>query len=192
LLTSEDGRNWNPISEAPQLDWVGAEEPEFNFDEQGNLVALVRLEVGGGSLLCTAPKNNLARWTTHQSAYKYDSSFMFRHDGEFYVVARRNVAGPSDRGWNLSASLNNAVNMVLYSLTRKRTSLYRVDMDAQALVPLFDLPSRGDTAFAAVAPIDHGSYYVVNYSNSLDGPDWPWCIGQLRPTTLYACTLDFK
>jgi hypothetical protein len=192
LLTSKDGRNWNPISEAPQLNRVGAEEPEFDFDEQGNLVALVRLEVGGGSLLCTAPRDDLAHWTTHTSAYKYDSSFMFRHGGQSYVIARRNVAGPSDRGWNLPPSINNTVNLVLYSLTRKRTSLYRVDLDAHALTPLFDLPSKGDTAFAAVAPLDDGTYYVVNYSNQLDGPDWPWCLGQLRPTLLYACTLNFK
>lgn len=192
LLTSTDGYDWRPISDAPQLDDAGAEEPEFEFDEDGNLVVLIRREQEGGSYLCTARNDDLAHWKKSPSVFKYDSALMFQHDGALYVLARRNVAGASDReaGW-LPGPFRRAWNLARYSLTRKRTALYRVDLDAMCLHPLFDLPGKGDTAFPAMAKMNEGLYYVVNYTNALDGPDWPWIFGQLRPTRLYGCELAF-
>lgn len=195
LLTSPDGYAWTPVSDAPQVTWTGAEEPEFEFDEEGNLVAVVRLELTGGSLFCTASKEDLSQWHTTYSPWKYDSSLMFRRGSKFFVIARRNVAGvyahaPS---W-LGEKGRTAANAVFYSLTRKRTCLYRVDRERAGLVPLFDFPSRGDTAFAGIAPIadDRDAYWVLNYSNPIDGLDLPWLAGQLRPTCLYATTLKFS
>jgi hypothetical protein len=86
------------------------------------------------------------------------------------------------RGWNL----------LRYSLTRKRTALYRVELTTNTLVALFDFPSKGDTAFPALVPLDESSYYLVNYSCALNGPDWPWIGGQLAGTNLYETVLRFE
>lgn len=192
LLTSQDGIDWQPISDAPQCIADGAEEAEFEFDEAGNLVATVRLEVQG-ALVCRAPRDDLSRWETHYTTQKYDSALMFRRGETFYVLARRNVAGAFNRGWDfLPQPLQRGGYLVRYSLTRKRTALYRVDLAGNTLVPLCDLPSKGDTAFPAMVPIDAMSYYVVNYSCPLEGTDWPWFGGQLDRTNLYETTLSFS
>jgi hypothetical protein len=191
LLRSRDGITWEPISEAPQCIADGAEEAEFEFDEAGNLVATIRLEVQG-AMVCRASKDDLAAWETHYTPDKYDSALMFRRGEDFYVVARRNVAGAFHRGWDfLPQPLQRAGYLARYSLTRKRTALYKVDLSANTLVPLLDFPSQGDTAFPALIPIDARSYYLVNYSCPLEGSDWPWLAGQLIRTNLYETTLTF-
>ncbi|HOV61998.1 MAG TPA: hypothetical protein PK349_13150 [Candidatus Hydrogenedentes bacterium] len=191
LLCSRDGLQWEPISEKPQVDWVGAEEAEFVFDEHGGIVALVRLEVGGGALVCRAPADRLDQWETRFTPYKVDSSLMFTCKGRYFVVGRRNVAGRSARALDWPESIRNAWSMAFYSITRKRTCVYEIDPETLELFPLFDLPSRGDTAFAGMAPLDdEGRYLLVNYSSPLDGPDWPWIGGQLFGSVLYGCELD--
>lgn len=190
LLRSTDGWSWEPISEAPQISATGAEEGEFCFDAEGNLIATVRLEVAG-TLVCRAEAGDLTDWESRFSPYKIDSAAMFRHAGEFYLLGRRNVAGAFLRGsdsW--PDSLRRGWSLARYSLTRKRTCLYKLDLEALAAVPLQDLPSRGDTAFAGVLPLASGKFYVVNYSCPLEGYDWPWLAGQLLETRLYASELS--
>lgn len=191
LLTSSDGYDWSALPGPPQMRDVGAEEAEFEFDAEGNLVVVVRQEIQGGSTVCVAPRENLGVWRTRYSPYKYDSSLMFRRGSDFYVIARRNVAGPCDRVTVFPETIQHALNLAAYSLTRKRTTLYKVDTKNMCLVPLFDFPSQGDTAFAGIAPIDAHSYFMVNYSSPLEGWDWPWIFGQLRPTRLYETVLTF-
>lgn len=195
LLVSSDGYDWAPVSETPQTEWPGAEEPEFDFDEEGNLVALVRLEMSGGSLLCTAPREDLSRWHARYSPYKYDSSLMFRQGGSFYVIARRNIAGLYSHAaeW-LGARVKRTADAVFYSLTRKRTALYRVDLRQGVLLPVLDFPSRGDTAFAGIVPLKNqeNSYWLLNYSSPIQGFDWPWLFGQLQSTRIYETTLAFS
>lgn len=191
LLRSSNGIEWEPISEQPQIERVGAEEAEFVFDEQGGIVALVRLEVGGGALVCRAPADRLDRWETRFTPYKVDSSLMFTCKGRYFVVGRRNVAGRSARALNWPEGIRNAWSMGFYSITRKRTCVYEIDPQTLELFPLFDLPSKGDTAFAGIAPLDdNGRYLLVNYSSPVDGPDWPWIAGQLFGSVLYRCVLD--
>ena len=60
------------------------------------------------------------------------------------------------------------------------------------LTPLFDLPSQGDTAFPAVAPMNDRQYLLLNYSSRLEkGRDYPWLRGQLGTTRLYSQVLTF-
>ncbi len=193
LLKSVDGIHWENISEYPQVDHIGAEEAEFVFDANGNIVALVRLEVTGGALICRAPANNISQWKCKFTQYKVDSSLMFRHSGRYFVVGRRNVAGCSARGKGiLPERLHNMWNMFFYSITRKRTCLYEIDPEALELYPLVDLPSRGDTAFAGIVSLSQNRYYLVNYSSPLDKLDLPWIVGQLLGSRLYAFVLDFS
>lgn len=192
LLVSADGYHWEPAFAKAQVDEVGAEEADFEFDDEGNLMAVVRQEVRGGSMVCTAKKDNLGEWECHFSPYKVDSALLFKHGGDFYVIGRRNVAGPCDRGLTFFGEIvQHAWNMALYSMTRKRTALYRIDLEEKRMVPLFDFPSKGDTAFAGMVPLDESSYYVVNYSSPIDGVDWPWLGGQVFGSRLYETVLRF-
>jgi hypothetical protein len=57
-----------------------------------------------------------------------------------------------------------------------------------------DLPGRGDTAFAGIAPVagEPNRYLLVNYSNNPNGKDYWWFKGQLKPTLVYSILLDFE
>ncbi len=191
LLTSKDGYDWQPISEKPQVTEMGAEEADFEFDEQGNLVAVVRLEMSG-ALICTASKDNLGLWTIAHTPYKYDSPLVFRRDGDFYLIARRNVAGPFDRKWTiLPEPVQRAWNLVCYSATCKRTALYKVDPVMRNIKTLFDFPSTGDTSIPALAPLDRQSYCLMYYSTPIGARDWPWFFGQIIGSNIYETTLTF-
>ena len=193
LLCSTDGINWEPISEKPQIDKVGAEEAEFIFDGNGGIIALVRLEVGGGALVCKAPPEHMDCWECKFTPYKVDSSLMFTHNGRYFVIGRRNIAGKSARNLQfLPESIRNAWGMAFYSLTRKRTALYEIDPYTLELYPLVDFPSKGDTAFAGIVPLSEKTYYVVNYSSPLEGFDLPWLLGQIIESRLYGFILDFS
>lgn len=191
LLVSDNGFDWREVSAKPQVIAAGAEEGAFAFDAEGNLTAVVRLEVSG-ALVCTAPRDNLAEWTCTPLNHKYDSSLLLEHGGAFYLVARRNVAGAFNRGqaW-LPTPMRRAWRLGRYWFTRKRTALYQVHPEEGRVTPLFDFPSRGDTAFPAIIPLDANRYYLVNYSSPIDGPDWPWLLGQVTGSRLYAATLRF-
>lgn len=102
-------------------------------------------------------------------------SRVFEVDGRTFVVARKHLA-----------------------CTRKRTALYEIrgDLaDPRSRIRLFEvaeLPSNGDTAYAAVAPIPgkHGQFVVAWYSTPL-GADIPWLPAQFGPSWVLAATLDF-
>lgn len=191
LLTSGDGRNWKAISDAPQVNASGAEEGDFEFDADGNLVAMVRLEMLG-SMVCTAPKEDLGCWTCGFTPHKFDGPFLFRRGQDFYVIARRGVDGAFNRGADfLPATLERLYYLLRYSQTRKRTTLYKLDPGAREMHPLLDFPSCGDTAYAAMIPLDAHSYYTVYYSTPYDGPDWPWTLGQVIGCHIYQTTLTF-
>ncbi len=191
LLKSADGYTWEPISVKPQVTEPGAEEAEFEFDEQGNLVAVVRLEMSG-SLICTAPANDIATWTATYSPYKYDGSLLIRRGPKFYLVARRNVAGAFNVGMDgLPSWLKRGWYLLRYSQTRKRTALFQVDPLKRSIAPIFDFPSCGDTSYAAVTPLDKNSYCLLYYSTPFGARDWPWTIGQVIGGNIYQTTIVF-
>jgi hypothetical protein len=192
LLASDDGRKWEPISAEPQVTEPSAEEPEFEFDLEGNLWATVRLE-NVGALIAFAPKGDLSKWTTVKTRDKYDSALLFRHGSELYLLARRNVDGEMDKApswW--PSKLRVAYNLARYSLTRKRTAIYRLDRVTRTISHLFDFPSHGDTAFPALMPLDAKRYLFLNYSSELGKGDYPWIWGQLQNTRIYSSILTFE
>ena len=192
LHRSEDGENWTPLSDKPQVNLPYASECAFEFDEEGNLVAVVRIEMKG-SLVCRADADDLGEWTCNFTPFKHDSPVMFRHGKDFYVVSRRNVAGSFWRDLPLMGEkADRAWSLARYSLTRKRTCLFKVNVETLELRPLFDFPSKGDTAFPAIMRLDERSYMLLNYSNRLEGRDLPWLFGQLRPTHIYETVLTFS
>ena len=83
------------------------------------------------------------------------------------------------------------VDQLAYVLTPKRTARYRIDPDALTATWVGDLPSAGDTAFAAVVSSTAGDGHLVfNYSSPERHRWWPWIVGQLRPTHIYSAELE--
>lgn len=198
-LTTTDGYEWTPVvPEHPHVYRGGASETDFELTGSGDLVAVLRNEAGDaggwGSVVCRGPADDRARWECRPDARKFDSPFMFTQEGRVYLVARRQPAfgGRFDLGWHrLPRALQALTYQLAYWVTPKRTALWEVDPDTLSVRWVLDLPSRGDTAFAAGVRLDARRWLVFNYSSDPDGPDKSWLRGQLTPTQIYSQVLTF-
>lgn len=198
---SLDGRTFTPVNpDRPVVHEGGASEAAFEMDEGGSLWAVLRNEdgdeTGFGSLLCTAPPEDLSAWDCpdRSDPERYDSPEMFRHGRDIYLVARRDIGGPFDQGLEgLSLEERRLKYLVDYWQRPKRTALYRVDTAKRRIVWLTDLPSAGDTAFPSVRRLDAHSFLLANYTSPLDQPDLTWMEGQTLPegTRIYLLTISF-
>jgi hypothetical protein len=192
LLESDDGYNYRLVNGKEIKTEYRGEEGEFEFDEQGNLYATIRFEWQGGAV-CFANRKDITDWKCKFTTYKYDSALMFRHKNDFYVIARRNLDGPFNKtAIYLPAFLRSKYYLVRYSLTRKRTTLYKLNKELLTLEPVLDFPTRGDTAYAGITEISPTSYLVFNYSSEIDGFDWSWLGGQLTGSNIYSMIVKFK
>lgn len=190
LLVSDDGLTFRSVSgdRSPTAEG-GTSECDFDFDDAGNLVAIVRIEARG-ALVCTAPAGRLERWDCTPTPYRHDSPLLFREGNRFFVLARRSLGGPIARGESvLPEKPALGWEQLRYWITRKRTALYELLPEERRTVPLVDLPSKGDTAFASAVPLGGGRYFVANYSSDVEGPDWPWVGGQLTGSRIYGFEL---
>lgn len=185
LFKSTDGLHWTAVSEEPQVTIPSASEAEFVFDKEGNLWATVRLE-GEGAVIVYADKDSLGIWHKHYTKLKYDSSFMFKHKEEIYLVSRRNEDGVMAKAplW-LPYGTRKVYNLTRYSLTQKRTALFRLDKQNMKWVHLTDFPSTGDTAFPAVLPTGENEFVLFNYTSNWEKTRKNWILGQLGKTLIY-------
>jgi hypothetical protein len=163
-------------------------EAELSFVGEDNSVAvsLVRLDdqgllEDGQTAVCVKRVNWFGLFGDFDCSRRLEQrldgpSRLFEVDGRTFVVARKHLA-----------------------CTRKRTALYelRGDLaDPRSPIRLFEiaeLPSDGDTAYAAVAPIpgQPKRFALAWYSTPL-GADLPWLPAQFGPTWILAATLDFS
>ncbi|MCS7298069.1 MAG: hypothetical protein RMK19_01135 [Bacteroidia bacterium] len=188
LLSSTDGRHWQAISDAPQLTEPHATETDFWIEKDGRVWAVARAE-GRGSYLCFAP-HPTATWKAVPMPVKYDSPLLFSTPTGLYLVARRHLPGRADRAPRFfPALLRRYYNLILYSCSRKRTALYRVDTANRRIEWIQDLPGWGDTAFPAIYPYSGRDFVLVNYTSPLSKEDRWWIRGQLGRTTLYRIRL---
>ena len=204
LWRSRNGRNWelwDPDHGAVYLG--GGGEADFAQAGSGDYFGVIRAEAGDemgwGSRICRAPEAHPARWACRPDPLKYDSPFVFAHDGVVYAVARRNLRGdghfdrglgPSHGPWRGLRSLWNQLN---YSTARKRCALWRFEPPGPRLAHVLDLPSQGDTCFPAVLPGSKpGEWIVYDYSSPLDGNDPRWIEGQRGETRIYRHLLEFR
>lgn len=184
LLRSTDARHWEPITDAPQLTLPHATETDFWVEPDGQVWAIARAE-GRGSYLCHATRID-SSWHAIAIPYKYDSPLLFRAPDGLYLVARRHPHGRADRAPRfLPAFLRRYFNLLTYSLSRKRTALYRIDTHDRRVSHVQDLPGWGDTAFPAIYPAAGTDFILINYTSPLNGKDRWWIGGQLRDTYLY-------
>jgi hypothetical protein len=187
--SSEDGLVWSPVGETATVYTGGVSEVAFEFEEDGDLWALTRNEdcddSGCGSHVCWADGDALGVWECPAEAdpRRFDSPELFRHGSTVYAVARRNLGEPFGPEGDL----------LKYSLSGKRTALYRIDASTRTLVHLMDLPGAGDTAFPSVRGTGPDSFLLANYTSPLEDPDISWLDGQISPlgTQIYLLDLDF-
>ena len=200
LWKSSDGRSWEPFDpQHPVVYQGGGSEADCALGDDGTLYGVIRNEAGDasgwGSLVCRAPAGDLARWSCRPDRRKYDSPFSFWHDGEAYLVARRNLRGGGEYDLGLGPGwlLRTVWNQVNYSLSPKRTALWRYVQGEDRYAWVTDLPSRGDCCFPAVLEGERADERVVyDYSCALDGPDLPWLLGQRGETFVYRHRLGFE
>lgn len=200
LRTTTDGLTWTPIEPDPGYVYRGGgSEMDFTLDDDGNLLSIIRNEAGDatgwGSLVCRADASNIADWTCLHDPKKYDSPLMFWHDGEAYLIGRRNVTenGQYDLETpGATPTITTVRYQVDYSNSPKRCSVWRWVQDEDRIAYITDLPSRGDTCFPAwIDAPDPDQIILYNYSSDIDGPDVAWNAGQEEPTLIYRHVLEF-
>jgi hypothetical protein len=192
LFASTDAANWQPITEQPQVDIFSAEEGEFIFDKAGDLYATVRLE-GSGALVCSADKTAIGNWKKVRTKTKYDSALFFANNDDLYLISRRNLDGDIDKVKNRkNEKQGRARNLIRYSITRKVTSLFKLNKKDLTLSLVSDFPTTGDNAFPGITQVDSNTYVVMNYSSDYNKRKKNWIQGQLGKTYIYYTTLRFQ
>lgn len=200
LLTTTDGRAWRAVD--PMHNPVyrgGGSEADFTLGDDGTLYAVIRNEAGDetgwGSKVCRASSASVAAWTCRSDPRKYDSPLMFWHDGEAYLVARRNVTetGAYDLMYRDQSFVSQVVQYQLdYRNHPKRCAIWRYVQGEDRIAFVMDLPSRGDTCFASILDGETPDEKVLyNYSSPIDGPDVVWWQGQQGETRIYRHVLRF-
>ena len=198
MLASMDGYDWQPaFGTDPVVLQGGGSETDFNVSPAGKLFAVVRNEAGDkdgyGSKLCTAEAEKLGVWKCRPDPKKYDSPLVFNHDGETFLIGRRNVTDTGNYDVSTGPRLWRVIrNELAYISSAKRCALWRWDEGKGRMAFLMDLPSRGDTCFASVIPSSEPDQVIVyDYSSDINGPDLPWAAGQRRDTFVYRHVLRF-
>lgn len=195
-----DGYTFFPADSSQIVYQGGVSECAFEFDKEGNLWAVTRLEDGDsngfGSQLAFASKDSLQNWTFFKDLDPncYMSPKMFRIDNEIYLIARkqkgRKPFGKASK--NLSMKKQRLKNWIGYSFTPKTTALYKINKTAKKIEWLMDLPGNGDTAFPSIQRLNKNQLLLANYSSSI----WyrkkrSWLSGQLGNTGIYLSILTF-
>ncbi len=198
LWRSKDGRAWQPFANNdPVVLRGGGTETDFAVDRSGELFAVVRNEAGdfagSGSKLCRGSGVTLGGWKCKTDHRKYDSPLVFEHDGEIYVVGRRNLSG--DGRYDVSTDkgpVGIIHNELAYITTAKRCAVWHWIKSEDRLGFVIDLPSRGDTCFPSrLAQSDPNRVVIYDYSSDIEGPELPWSAGQRRDTFVYRHELAF-
>ncbi len=199
-LTTTDGWEWTAVIPGqPVVQTGGGSETDFAFLEDGSLVAVTRNEAGDetgwGSKICRAEADSLGDWECLGDPRKYDSPLVFRHGSHVYLVGRRNLTETGN--YDLQMDDLEPEDQTLqyefdYWQQPKRCSLWHVEPESQTVEFLLDLPSQGDTCFAAVVPLSETRYLLYNYSSPVDGEDPSWIEGQTDPTHIYRMVLAFS
>jgi hypothetical protein len=186
LFVSDNGQDWSAISDAPQLDHPRAiAEMAFDVDDRGDLWGIARLEFDGAYMMHAKAGqwNQMEYW---YSEYKFDSPFIFKHLGDFYMISRRNLSGKFAR-----KPQRYKHNLVDYSFRKKTTALFKLDTCNHTLLHLQDFGTTGDCAFPSVQKISENEYLVFDYSCAIDKRPKNWISGQLGKTNIYWTKITF-
>lgn len=196
---TSDGLNFYPIGDNGVVYIGGVSETDFEFDKEGNLWAVTRLEDGDssgfGSHVVYASKNNIAQWQFPSTADPncYMSPKVFRQGNDIFLIARKQL-GKKPFGYansQKSMRYRRLHNWINFSLSPKTTALYRINKHTHQVEWLTDLPGAGDTAFPSILRLDSNRLLVANYSSPLRFKKRSWLCGQLGRTGIYLTIISF-
>lgn len=203
LLTSTDGRAWSPAAPGQPVVWTGGgSEADFAQTTDETLYGIIRNEGGDddgwGSKICRTSGTTgttVAPWACRHDPRRFDSPLMFAHDGEIYLVARRNVS--ADGNFDLGSSEPDRKMRVIgyhidYLTKPKRCAIWRFVPGEDRVAFVIDLPSRGDTCFPGqIAGDSPDTRIIYDYSSDIDAPELTWNQGQNGPTYIYRHAVRF-
>ncbi len=177
LLSSTDGKTWQPVSLIYNSQPDVPSEAELQFFGE-TAVSLVRLDNGaslldeGHTAVCVA-QPPYATWDCGRKFDKrLDGPKWFTWNDRQFVMARKHLPDG-----------------------RKRTALYEIHgalTDAQApvsLQELFEFKSAGDTAYVGVLPMG-GSQFLVSWYSSDVVADDVWSVGMFAPSDIWQAWVD--
>lgn len=185
LFCSRDGVYWEMRGTIHTGD--GADETAVQFSPDGQMLAVSRLEAGGGIFGHPEAGTEISRasapyrsWTSlgRSRITRLDGPALVQHNAQVYAIGRRQleVAGPLR--WQGSA------------LGRKRCAIFHVEQHTGELIHLTDLPSAGDTSYPG-AVVMGGRMFISYYTNAIRR-DPPWIIGMLLPTSIQMAAVELK
>jgi hypothetical protein len=199
-LTLAEGGAWAPWQGADPIVLAGGvSETDLAVDGEGRVVAVGRNEAGDedgfGSKVCVAQPGAPMDWDCAHDPRRYDSPLVFAHEGEIWLVGRRNLNdqdGNFDLGMEeLDPNTQSLTYAIDYWNWPKRCSLWRVDADALQVTWVADLESRGDTCFPSLRWRGPHRLELWSYSSPLDGPDLTWLEGQKGDTHVTMQEVEF-
>lgn len=195
-----DGKNFSAAGDSERVYLGGVSEADFEFDRQGNLWAVTRLEdgdkTGFGSHVVFASKDKLSHWEFPKTANPncYMSPRMFRQGDDLYLVARKQLGkkpfGRANR--NKSMRHQRLKNWIGFSLSPKTTALYKINKTKREVEWVTDLPGAGDTAFPSIIRLDENRLLIANYSSPVKFKNRSWLSGQLGRTGIYLIVITFS
>jgi len=184
LFASDDGVNWrkHAIIFSNYNDLPSETELQFFGENNEIAVALIRLDNqsmlhDGQTAICTS-RDPFLKWECGRRIEQ-------RIDGPTWVV------------WKDGAQVRNFVFARKHlPCTFKRTAAYelRGDLTDPAapiqVCEIQELPSAGDTAYTALAPLSGSRYLLSWYSSPVD-QELAWLEGQFSPSDIWLADVDF-
>lgn len=197
---TEDGVVWKSVNDTGAVYFGGVSETAWEFDRDGNIWAVTRLEDGDnsgfGSHVAFAKAGDLGNWEFPKDAdpRAFMSPKMFRHGDEMYLIGRRQLGrkpfGKAKRTRKMSAQRK--ANWVGYSLSPKTTALFRINKETRKVEHVMDLPGAGDTAFPSIIRLDKHRFLIANYTSPINHQNRHWLMGQLGRTKIYLQLITFE
>ncbi len=182
---SDDLRSWSE----PQDVHIGGCEMDLALLDDGRIAGVTRNEGPSRQGSDIVIGSSFDRLSSTPIGPKLDSPHLVRWNNELFLFARRSLSfdGNFDVAprW-LPDGLRMRINQALWSVTRKRSAIYRFDPDADTVTWAMDLPSRGDCSFASVIEDADGSLIVADYTSPDSAGDPRWIRGQLGKTVITA------
>lgn len=164
LIKTQDGRNWEEVSEVYSAH--DNAEPTMEFLPDGGIIATLRCGSLGttgyqfgnptGNTVIAVSSPPYKQWSyAHSFITRLDGATLFPLGGRIFAVGRNHLGPRLDLGNHMAT---------------KRTAFYEVTRDR--LVHLFDLPSNGDTAYTGVV-VRGDDIYTSYYTPPID-KEYPW------------------
>ena len=189
-LTTDDGWNWQPVVAGPARGARGRRlggrlRDRCTTARWWRWSATRPATAAAGARRSAGPRRPArASWRCRNDPRKFDSPLLFRAGrrglpGRPPAPARRRRLrprpAPPARRRCRRCSTSSTTGATPSAARSGGSTRARLEVTWQV-----DLPSRGDTCFAAVVRRRATARsHVYNYSSPLDGPDLPWVAGQL-------------